>query len=134
MSVNIDASQLSAAVMAELSKFQGATNEVIDHAAITAANHAVMTLNISSPSLSGDYKRGWAVKIKKKAKVGGTASVVVHNRTSYRLTHLLEHGHAKYVYGRRLPGDVSARPHIQAVEKETIAEFEELVRIGVSKV
>ena len=31
MSVRIDAGQLSAAVMAELSKYQGATDEVLDH-------------------------------------------------------------------------------------------------------
>lgn len=128
MSVRIDPGQLSAAIMAELSKYQGATDEVLDHAAKTAAQHAVMELNAKSPSRTGKYAKSWAVK------VGGTATVIVHNKKHYRLTHLLEHGHAKVISGRRLPGNVAAIPHIEPVERETIREFEELVKMGVEKI
>lgn len=134
MSVRIDPGQLSAAIMAELSKYQGATDEVLDHAAKTAAQHAVMELNIKSPSLSGKYAKSWAMKVGKRAKVGGTATVIVHNKKHYRLTHLLEQGHAKVVYGHRLPGNVAAKPHIKSVEQETIKEFEDLVKLGVEQI
>lgn len=134
MSVRIDAGQLSAAIMAELSKYEGATDEVLDHAAKTAAQHAVMELNAKSPSRTGKYAKSWAVKVGKRAKVGGTATVIVHNKKHYRLTHLLEHGHAKVISGRRLPGNVAAIPHIEPVEQETIREFEELVKMGVEKI
>ena len=134
MSVTIDAGKLSAAVMAELSKYQGATDEVLDHAAKTAAQHAVIELNAKSPNRSGKYAKSWAVKVGKRASVGGTATVIVHNKKHYRLTHLLEHGHAKVIHGRRLPGNVAAIPHIEPVEREIIREFEELVKMGVEKI
>ena len=134
MSVRIDASKLSSTVMAELSKYEGATDEVLDHAAKTAAQHAVMELNVKSPSRSGKYAKSWTMKVGKLAKVGGTATVIVHNKKHYRLTHLLEHGHAKVSHGRRLPGNVAAIPHIEPVEREIIREFEELVKTGVEKI
>lgn len=133
MSVKIDAGQLSAAILAQLSAFAGATDEVVDHAAKVAGEHAVAELNINSPARSGDYRKDWAVKIGKRARVGGTAQVIVHNRSHYRLSHLLENGHVKVVYGHRLPGTVAPRPHIRAVEQAAVQEFEALVKQGVSK-
>lgn len=133
MSIRIDPGQLSSVVMQELAAYAGVTNEVLDHAAQAAAEHAVAELNLQSPSSSGDYRKGWRRKIGRRAKVGGVAQVIVHNKTDYQLTHLLEFGHAKYVYGRRLPGRARAISHIAPVEKETIAEYEALVRQGVSK-
>ena len=46
------------------------------------------TLKANSPEKLGDYKKGWRIKKVKKA-------LIVHNATSYQLTHLLEHGHVK---------------------------------------
>lgn len=133
VSIKISPDQLSSSVMEILAAFSGATNDVLDHAAKTAAAHAVAELNIQSPELYGDYKKGWTMKTGKRAKVGGVSQVIVHNKTNYQLTHLLENGHAKYVYGRRISGSVRAIPHIEPIEKETIAEFEGLVRQGVLK-
>lgn len=133
MSVRIDASQLSSTVMEALAAYAGATDEIVEHAAQTAAAHAVADLNFSSPSLSGDYRKGWAYrKTKSRSRVGGTHSVVIYNKPHYRLTHLLENGHAKVVYGRRLPGTVAARPHIRAAEESAVQEFEQLIRQGVA--
>lgn len=133
MSVRIDPSQLSAAIMAELSKYQGATDEVLDHAAKTAAQHAVSELKFKSPRLSGKYANSWKVKQGNRSKVGGTKTVIIYNK-HYRLTHLLEHGHIKVVYGYWIEGIVPAKPHIWYVEQETIQEFEELVKMGVEQI
>lgn len=127
----IEPQQLSFAVIKELSKFAGHTNEVLEHAAETAAAHAVMELNADSPSRSGRYARSWAQKKGAFAKVGGIRTVIIHNKKHYQLTHLLEHGHRKVVYGHDTGGTVAARVHIAPVETDVIHEFEELVKEGI---
>lgn len=66
------------------------------------------------------YKKSWKVKRNKKDHV------VVHN-TEYRLTHLLEKGHAKRGGGR-----TRAFPHIKPAEQKAIqnliAGIEQVVR------
>ncbi|MFJ7585602.1 HK97 gp10 family phage protein [Bacillus cereus] len=64
-----------------------------------------------SPKLTGDYRKGWKAK-----RVGN--KFIIHNATEYRLTHLLENGHAKVGGGR-----VEAIPHIRPAEQEAIDEF-----------
>ena len=56
---------------------------------------------------------------------------VVHNKL-YQLTHLLESGHAKFLWGRATGEEVQAFPHIEAVNEEAQRKLEEEVkrRIG----
>lgn len=134
--MRIDASQLSWAISEELQKFAGATDDAVEHAAKTAAAHAAAELNISSPEKSGDYKRDWAYKRDKLVKsVAGTfRSFVVYNKAHYQLTHLLEHGHKKVLWGKKpvnVSGRVAEREHIKPVETATVKEFEELVMEGI---
>ena len=58
------------------------------------------------------YKSGWTSRV--TVANSRTYARVVHNRTKYRLTHLLEHGHGG-------PYPAGARPHItQDAETEQI--------------
>lgn len=68
-------------------------------------------LTENSPKKTGDYRKGW--RIKKQGK-----KFIVHNKTDYQLTHLLEHGHAKRGGGR-----VEARVHIAPAEERFVREF-----------
>lgn len=74
------------------------------------AKEAVQKLKNTSPMKTGSYSRGWAVK-----RISST-DAVVHNRTDYQLTHLLENGHViknkKGTYGR-----APAHKHIKPVEE-----------------
>jgi hypothetical protein len=72
---------------------------------------AVALLKQTSPKDTGDYAKGWTRK-----KVG--EDYIIHNRTDYQLTHLLEHGHVNRD-GGRTPG----RPHIRPVEEKTISDY-----------
>lgn len=76
-----------------------------------------------------DYPQGWAVK---RTNGVNFVSATVHNKTDYRLTHLLEHGHAvKNGTGRIGEGKkhfVDGRVHIKPVEEWANAEMERILK------
>jgi hypothetical protein len=102
---------LSNEIVRELQRYADVVAEDVDTAAEVVANNLADELKDSGPKLSGDYRKGWKVK-----NVRGIR--VVHNKTEYRLTHLLEKGHAKVGGGR-----VAAIPHIRPAEEKAIADF-----------
>ncbi len=71
-----------------------------------------------SPSRTGAYAKGWAVKDTATSTM--STEVTVYNRTRYQVAHLLEKGHAKRGGGR-----VDGRPHIKPAEENAIKNFEE---------
>lgn len=99
-------------------------NEVVGEAVDKVAKETVIELGSASPRKSGHYAEGWAVKEGKVAT--RSKSAVVWNEKHYRLTHLLEFGHAKVNGGR-----VAARPHIGAAEQKAIKTFEDELRRGI---
>lgn len=74
------------------------------------SKEVVQKLRNTSPKKTGDYAKGWGTK-----KLN-SFTVVVHNKTDWQLTHLLENGHVvknkKGTYGR-----VSPKKHIAPVEE-----------------
>lgn len=69
------------------------------------SREAVQRLRNTSPKKTGSYARGWTLKtVRTRA---GVTDVIVHNRTDYQLTHLLENGHMirnkKGTFGRTRP-------------------------------
>ena len=65
------------------------------------SKESVSKLRNTSPKKTGDYAAGWTAK-----KISDMV-IVVHNKTDYQLTHLLENGHViknkKGTYGRTRP-------------------------------
>lgn len=114
--------QLANKVSEMLSDYSKVTEKELEVIAETIAQRGVTKLRTagSFQDISGDYRTGWRAK-----KVKG--KWVVHNQTDYRLTHLLEKGHAKIGGGR-----TKAYPHIKPVEEEMIKEFEEEIRRTLS--
>lgn len=82
----------------------------------TVAKESVQKLKNTSPRKTGSYAKGWGVKRQ------GEMDVIVHNRTDYQLTHLLENGHVirnkKGTYGR-----TNGIKHIQPVEEWAVDEL-----------
>lgn len=99
-------------------------NEVVNSAVDKVTNETVKDLKSSSPKKSGKYAGGWGKKEGQTAT--RSKSSVVWNEKHYRLTHLLEFGHAKVNGGR-----VAAKPHIAAVEQKAIKSFEDEIRKGI---
>ena len=120
MSIDV-AAEIEKAMKEQLDLANEAVNKSVDK----VAKETVNELGNTSPRKSGHYAEGWAVKEGKTAT--RSKSAVVWNEKHYRLTHLLEFGHARVNGGR----DVPARPHIGAAEQKAIKSFEEELRRGI---
>lgn len=91
------------------------TDKAAEEAAKATANH----LKHTSPHLSGSYAKGWRAE-----KVNG--AWVVHNKTDYQLTHLLENGHDTVAWGKKV-GHVNPKPHIKEAEELANDYFQQLL-------
>lgn len=116
--MKIDANQLTNEIMRALKDYEKVTEEAAARGVIETADQAVAELQQANPSGSGHYRswdkynRGWKrTKLSKDRK--GVYVECVHNATEYRLTHLLEKGHAKSNGGR-----TRAFPHIAPVAEK----------------
>lgn len=94
-------------IMRCLEEYTDDVIEALDEAEENLAEEGVKILKNSSPRKTGKYARSW-----KQTKFR-TKHVIYARKPSYRITHLLEKGHAK-----RNGGRVSAIVHIKPVEDE----------------
>lgn len=102
-----------------LTEYTQEVTEEMNEAKKEVARNTAKRLKKTSPQLTGDYAKGWRAK-----KVGN--GWVVHNKTNYQITHLLEKGHAKRG-GGRVPG----QPHIRPAEEQAIDEFQRRVERAI---
>lgn len=72
-----------------------------------------------------DYRKGWRVKRQGK-------KFIVHNKTDYQLTHLLEKGHALRRGGRKI-GETKEYPHIIPAAEIAIEDFVEKVKGAIRR-
>lgn len=109
MAVKMDS--LAAAIAEALEEFQDEVMEDVKESIHDAEKLCVKELKTTSPTLTGDYAKGWRSKVAYESATD--IRVQVYNKTDYQLTHLLEDGHAKVNGGR-----VDGTPHIgPAAEK-----------------
>ena len=78
----------------------------------------------NAPVHTGKYRKGWIEKVEYESD--HDIRTRVYNRTSYRLAHLLEHGHAK-----RNGGRVEGRPHIGPAERHAAGKLMGKVKVRV---
>lgn len=97
----------------------------IEFASKEAANHARQYLRTeTSLHKTGDYEQGW--RVKRIRGFGLTpGSYIVHNKTRYMLTHLLENGHWNHLTGNwtvGIPHIIVARDKAEKVAQEKVEE------------
>lgn len=127
MSKKVSIDDLSKAILEELKNYEGVTEEAAWKGVSDTSQTALKKLRSAHPAGSGEYgswdkyNRGWTVMKTKRDK-----KATIHNATDYRLTHLLEKGHAK-----RNGGRTRAFPHIapvaEACEDELIKNIRKYI-------
>jgi hypothetical protein len=124
---NISIDQLAAEIAKGLAEYSQDVVEKVNISSERVGKAAVKQLKSTSPKRYGKYAKSWTVKTEKE--VAQPNKQIIHNKKHYRLTHLLEHGHAKVGGGR-----VEGKPHIRPVEEQVIKEFmaevEEAIKRG----
>lgn len=107
----VSISEVEKVIMKALEDYGKDAQEAIALTLPTVGKETAEELRNTSPKRSGKgggaYAKGWKSQIDTRKRSKNNSAIVVYNKTHYRLTHLLENGHAKVNGGR-----VAARPHI----------------------
>lgn len=98
----------------------------INEAGREAAEECKKILRQNSPKRFGRYARSWSVK-ETPGRPGEPMRYTVYNKKYYRLTHLLEKGHAKRS-GGRVPAQVHIAPAEEVTKKKFVQDVEAAVR------
>ena len=124
-SINID--QLAAEIAKGLAEYSQDVVEKVNASSEAVGKAAVKRLKQTSPKRYGKYAKSWTMKT--EPEVGQPHKRIVHVKAPhYRLTHLLEHGHAKRGGGR-----VEGKPHIRPAEEMVIQEFVQEVEEAIKR-
>lgn len=118
--MNISIEELADEVVSAFETYTEEITEEIKSEVIKAGNYAKEIVKATSPELTGDYKKGWAVKVVYDSV--NDRRIVVYNRTDYQLTHLLEYGFVGR-NGKRVEG----QPHIADAQLKAEQYFEKRV-------
>jgi hypothetical protein len=117
--VRID--DLSNEIAKSLREYTESVEEELEIAQKEVAKETVKILKQTSPELTGAYAKGWRTKKVDNAEI-------VHNKTDYQLTHLLEYGHVNRD-GSRTQG----KAHIRPAEEKAVKEFEDRVEGAIRR-
>lgn len=118
MSEVVQPEDLAAAISGALEEYSDAVTKEVKEATDEIAKGCKKNLEADSPDgATHKYKKGWQVTVAENTAF--SKHVVIHNK-AYRLTHLLENGHAK-----RNGGRTRAFPHIKKNEEAANKELEE---------
>lgn len=138
MSNHIKFDQLSKELHKYLTEYNEDINEEVRSTATNIAREALGEVKAKSPvskkdvwlrghekHAAGSYQKGWTISTQtshdKYVKK-------IWNKTDYRLTHLLEFGHATRNGGRTTP-----IPHIRGTEKKYLEKFEKQLEQEIKK-
>ena len=116
--------QLGDAVLGELQAYDQEAADAVRKTVKTVARDGRKEIQAKSPVDTGIYQRGWKDTVVYEGSMG--VRVLIHNKTSYQLTHLLEHGHAR-TGGGRVVGKPHIRPAEENMERSLIRKLKEVL-------
>lgn len=126
MAKGIPIDKLSTAIETELAKYSQEVADQIKKDVQEVAKECLEEIKQKSPKRTGKYRRGWRAEVVFESNED--IRIVVHNKTSWQLTHLLEFGHAKVNGGR-----VEGRPHIGPAEQRAKKSLLEKAKVAVRR-
>ncbi len=112
-----DAGKFELAVTTILDDFETDCYQAVYLSIKETAEEVVQMLKTAGDFRGNKYRKSWKAEVTQRRLY---TSAVVHNVKHYRLTHLLEFGHAKQNGGR-----VRAFPHIEPINEKTGEMFED---------
>lgn len=121
----VSVENLSPAVRRQLEEYCSFTADEVKQIVGEVGESVKKEIMENAPVDTGAYRKSW--RVTKESETATSMSVVVHSEKRYRLTHLLEKGHAKRGGGR-----VAAKVHIAPAEanaeKQLIEKVERSLR------
>ena len=119
--------QLAAEIAKGLAEYSQDVVEKVNVSSERVGKAAVKRLKQTSPKRYGNYAKSWTMKT--EPEVGQPHKRIVYVKAPhYRLTHLLEYGHAGVCGGR-----VEGRPHIRPAAEEVIRGFTREVEEAIKR-
>ena len=121
--MNITVNEFSSSVQKLLQEYGDSIRDLVNETIPETGKEARKRVKQESPHDTGAYARSWSVQINKNRL---NVSAEVHNKEKYRLTHLLENGHAiknQYGYVAKDGKRVKAIPHIGKVNEWAVDEL-----------
>lgn len=137
MSKKIGALDLRSTINSMFNKYGNEVNVVIDEAMKEVARESVEDLKAvrsfsSKGHPSGHYSADWTYEVQPVKRY--TRMIVVYNQDHYQLTHLLESGHAKFLWGRSTGQNVQGFPHIKPVEEKANEHLERAIEKRIEEI
>ena len=125
----VGALDLRDAINAVFVKYGQVVNSVLDESLEEVARESVEDLKAvttwANQHPNSEYSKDWTYTIEPLKR--WSRKIVVYNEDHYRLTHLLESGHSKWLWGRSTGQQVQGYPHIDPVRKKAEEHFERAV-------
>ena len=118
--VTVKPDELVGAIDREFTEYVDMATKDVKKIVRKVADNTKNEISRNAPVKTGRYKKSWTVTKTKDTSL--TTLMTVHSKTRYRLTHLLENGHAK-----RRGGRTRAFPHIAPAEAKAEKELMESV-------
>ncbi len=110
-------------IMKQLAYYAHDVKEKVEDAKNETAQQIKKEITKDSPEKRPSYKKGWRIKRTSKR-------LIVHNKTDYQLTHLLEYGHILKNRGRNV-GETGVHPHIRPAEQRGIKDYLKKIKKAV---
>ena len=112
MNVKID--ELADAITTALAEYDAEVTVATKKAVEETAEECRQEIANNAPKHSGKYAKSWRKKLSYYSARDSRYTVY---STRYQLTHLLEYGHEKWVWGYYTGERVDAKPHIRPAEE-----------------
>lgn len=122
--MNVSVDNFADAIMKELEKYSTEAIRDTKQAVEETAQECLEEISQNAPG-DGKYKKSWK---KKQARLTATESEITVYSTKYQLTHLLEYGHEKWLWGNYTGDRVRAFPHIRPAEEKAKQKLVERIK------